>query len=114
MRLVALVIMLFASLSACACDIEFQINLKTLGETVTVELRKGTPGHSRIVSSKQSSGGRVRFDGICPGNYFLAIGDDNYVSVTPVRTFEEGHGYESNIRLQRGHGNVEKKSRSGL
>lgn len=114
MKTAALIAGLLFSLPALACDIDYDINLKTLGQTVNVELREGKPGRSKVVDTKRSSGGHVNFNGLCPGNYFLAIGDENYVDVTPIRTFEAGYGYESEIRVQQGHGNVNKKKRSAL
>ena len=114
MRIPAIILSLFISLPALACDIEFVVNLKTLGQTVNVELREGKPGRSKVMETKRSSGGVVRFSSLCPGGYFLAIGDETYVHVTPNQTFEEGYEYESNIRLQQGHGNVDRKKRSAL
>lgn len=114
MKVVAAVASLFISLPVFACDVGYVVNLKTLGQTVDVELRTGAPGHSAVVEKKRSSGGRVHFDGLCPGPYFLAIGNSNDVQVTPIRTFEAGYEYESEIRLQQGHGNVARKKRSAL
>lgn len=97
-----------------ACDAEFNITLQTFGEGVLVELRLGEPGQSRVVKAARSSGGLVQFAPLCPGRYFLAIGDDESVSVTPVRNFENGVVYSSRITLQRGAGNVSRKSRKSL
>lgn len=105
---------LFLSFGAIACNIELKIELQTFGENVIVELRKGSPGNSRPVKSQRSQGGQVRFDSLCPGNYFLAIGNDDSVSVTPVRNFEENVSYSSRITMQRGSGNVSKQSRKNL
>lgn len=113
-KIIAVVTSLFVSLPALACDVGYVVNLKTLGQTVNVELREGAPGRSSVVERKRSSGGRVLFNGLCPGNYFLAIGDSNDVQVTPVRAFDAGYDYESEIRLQTGHGNVDRKKRSSL
>jgi len=97
-----------------ACDAEFNITLQTFGEGVLVELRSSEPGKSRVVKSARSSGGLVQFAPLCSGSYFLAIGDDQSVSVTPVRHFENGVAYSSRITLQRGAGNVSHKSRNSL
>lgn len=110
----AILIFVFSSQAFANCDIDYSVNLKTLGQSVIVELRNGVPGKSQVVSTKRSSGGAVNFDALCAGKYFLAIGDDESVDVTPVRTFEEGHGYSSEIVTQRRHGNVSKKKRSSL
>jgi len=99
---------------AIACSIDFTINLETFGEGVTVELRTGAPGNSRIVKTQRSNGGTVFFGGLCPGPYFLAIGNGETVNVTPVRQFEDNGRYESTLRMQRGSGNVSKKSRNAL
>lgn len=103
-----------ASGITCACGTEFQIALETFGEGVTVELRTGQPGASRVVRSTRSSGGNVSFSGLCAGSYFLAIGNNDDVSVTPVRQFDHNMTYKSKITMQRGTGNVSKKSRNSL
>lgn len=102
------------STAAFACDISFNVELQTFGENVTVELRAGTPGKSRPVASRKSMGGRVDFRSLCAGSYFLAIGNDDTVSVTPVKQFQDDHDYSSRITLQRGSGNVSKRSRKSL
>lgn len=96
------------------CDIDFNIELETYGEGVTVELRSGVPGNSKVMSSKSSRGGYVGFSGLCPGQHFLAIGNGESVSVTPTRDFESGHQYSSRIKMQRGSGNVSSRSRGSL
>lgn len=109
------VVSIFLATGAYArCVTTFDINLQTFGEGVLVELRAGSPGNSRVVSSRSSRGGHVGFSGLCPGNYFLAIGNDETISVTPVRYFEDYAGYSSTITLQKGSGNVSKRSRSSL
>ena len=99
---------------ALACSIDFTITLDTFGEGVTVELRNGVPGNSKVVKTQRSSGGTVYFGGLCSGSYFLAIGNSDTVNVTPVRQFEDFASYTSSIKMQRGSGNVSKKSRSSL
>ena len=110
----ALSILLVIGNAAYACNIDFNITLQTFGEGVLVELRSGTPGRSRVVNSTRSSGGNVNFSSLCPGSYFLAIGNDESVSVTPVRNFEENVSYSSSITMQRGTGNVGRQSRKSL
>jgi hypothetical protein len=100
--------------SAVACNTEYNITLQTFGEGVLVELRSGTPGKSRIVQSRKSSGGEVNFANMCPGNYFLAIGNEDSVSVTQTQYFEADAIYTGNIVMQRGSGNVSHKSRKAL
>ena len=97
-----------------ACNIDFNIELQTFGENVNVELRSGSPGHSRRISSQTSHGGRVSFNNLCPGSYFLAIGNDDYVNVTPVRQFQSDYTYSSRLTIKRGSGNVSKQSRKSL
>lgn len=96
------------------CTTSFSVSLETFGEGVTVELRSGTPGSSKLVDVAQSSGGIVRFGGLCAGSYFLAIGNSDSVNVTPVRNFENGMEYSSSIRMQRGSGNVSSRRRNDL
>lgn len=105
---------LVVSGSALACNTEYNITLETFGEGVLVELRLGSPGNSKVVRSTKSSGGSVSFSNLCPGNYFLAIGNDDNVSVTQTRFFENDMVYSGRIVLQRGSGNVSKKSRKSL
>jgi hypothetical protein len=113
-KFLALIFVLALSFNATACNIDFSIELQTFGENVNVELRSGAPGRSRAVASHRSQGGRVSFDKLCSGSYFLAIGNDDSVSVTPVRQFESDYRYTSKITVQRGSGNVSKKSRKSL
>ena len=114
MKFFAFFLALALSFSATACNIDFNIELQTFGENVNVELRRGTPGKSRPVTSHRSQGGHVGFSDLCPGSYFLAIGNDDYVSVTPTRQFEMDHVYSSRITMQKGSGNVSKQSRKSL
>ena len=96
------------------CGIKFTIDLKTFGENVSVELRSGSPGSSRVVDTKRSQGGNVIFVGLCPGSYFLAVGNDDYVTVTPVQQFAFGENHTGSLTIQRGSGNVSKQSRKNL
>lgn len=100
--------------SSWGCTISYTVSLQTFGEGVNVELRTGTPGNSRVLSSSQSHGGTVRFGNLCPGTYFLAIGNGDSVSVTPVRAFESGVDYTSTLTMQRGIGNVSSRRKSDL
>jgi hypothetical protein len=109
-----LIVCMTMSIAASACNIDFNIDLQTFGENVSVELRSGSPGRSKPVRNQRSQGGHVGFDHLCPGSYFLAIGNDDNVSVTPVRQFEIDHTYSSRITVQRGSGNVSKQSRKSL
>lgn len=100
--------------AAHACSTVWNIFLETFGEGVTVELRAGAPGSSKVVATRQSHGGQVGFARLCAGNYFLAIGNEEQVSVTPVRTFQNNASYSSRIIVQPGAGNVTTRSRSSL
>jgi hypothetical protein len=44
----------------------------------------------------------------------LAIGNDDSVSVTPVREFREGVSYNSTITITKGSGNISRRSRKSL
>lgn len=112
--LMGALVSLFVTETALACNTEYNITLETFGEGVLVELRSGIPGNSKVVQSRKSNGGNVSFRGLCPNSYFLAIGNDDSVSVTQVRYFEADAIYTSRITLQRGSGNVSKKSRKNL
>jgi hypothetical protein len=100
--------------NAWECNIGYSVSLQTFGEGVSVELRQGTPGNSRPISTSYSSGGTVRFSSLCPGNYFLAIGNGESVSVTPVRSFDTGIDYSSTLTMQRGTGNVTSRRKGDL
>ena len=109
-----LLINLVTAGSTFACNTEYNITLETFGEGVLVELRSGSPGSSSVIRSTKSSGGLVRFNSLCPGNYFLAIGNGDNVSVTQPRYLENESIYTGRITMQRGSGNVSNKSRKSL
>ena len=111
---IVLILTLVLVPTAKACTTMWNITLETFGEGVTVELRSGTPGNSKVVATRKSSGGEVEFSGLCAGDYFLAIGNSEQVSVTPMRAFQNGATYSSRIVVQRGTGNVSRRSRSSL
>ena len=100
--------------TAIACTTRYNITLETFGEGVLVELRSGKPGSSKVIQSRKSNGGNVSFGNLCQGNYFLAIGNDDSVSVTQTRFFEADATYNGRITLQRGGGNVSRQSRNSL
>jgi hypothetical protein len=113
-RLAVIAFALMGPTVAVACNTNFEITLETFGEGVTVELRTGKPGSSRVLHTRRTSGGAVRFEKLCAGSYFLAIGNEETVSVTPVRQFEDDSIYKSRITVQRGSGNVGSQSRKSL
>jgi ankyrin repeat protein len=94
------------------CSTSLTVELETFGEGVTIELRRGIPGTSTMISRQQSSGGRVYFNKLCSGSYFMAIGNEDDVDVTPVRQFNDNAQYQSRIVVQRG--NISRKSRKTL
>jgi hypothetical protein len=55
----------------------------------------------------------ICFTDLFAGQYFLTIGDNNYVDVTPTRLFESGYGYSGEITIS-SVGNVKKKKRKDL
>jgi hypothetical protein len=113
-RKLVLMPLVVLSASAFACNASYTVHLQTFGEGVLVELRAGAPGASRVARSAQSTGGTVSFSDLCPGGYFLAIGNEESVSVGPVRFFENDHTYTSRIALQKGSGNLTRRSRKSL
>lgn len=96
------------------CDIAYSVQLETIGEGVLVELRAGYPGRSQVERATKTAGGTVRFDGICPGPHFFAIGNSESVQVGPVRQLETGVAYTGRIVMQRGSGNMERRARASL
>lgn len=113
-QLAVIALGLLGPAAAMACSTDFEITLETFGEGVTVELRSGKPGQSKVLQSRRSSGGSVSFAGLCQGSYFLAIGNGDTVSVTPVRQFEDDATYRSRITMKKGSGNVGTQSRKSL
>jgi len=112
--LISIFLLISVNGTAIACNTQYNITLQTFGEGVLVELRSGSPGSSQVVQSRRSNGGAVNFGNLCPGNYFLAIGNDDSVSVTQTRYFEPDKIYTGSIVMQRGNGNVSNKSRKSL
>jgi len=112
--LLSLFFIVLFPIQVVACNVDYDVELQTFGENVNVELRSGVPGRSMVVSNRRSSGGHVYFNNLCAGSYFLAIGNGDTVSVTPVRQFALDYSYTSRITIQRGSGNVSSKSRGSL
>lgn len=112
--LATLILLTSISTEAISCNSDYNINLETFGEGVLVELRIGRPGASKVARATRSSGGLVSFSGLCAGNYFIAIGNEEYVSVGPIRDFDGESIYNSRIVLQRGTGNLTKQARKSL
>lgn len=96
------------------CDIAYSVQLETMGEDVLIELRAGHPGRSQVERAKKTAGGTVSFESICPGPHFFAIGNSESVQVGPVRQLEAGASYTGRIVMQRGSGNMERRSRASL
>ena len=97
-----------------ACSTVLEVQLQTFGAGVTVELRRGSPGSSSVVASQKTTGGTIYFRRLCPGHYFMAIGNDEDVQVTPEHDFEDNHQYQSKITMQSGTGNIGRRSRKSL
>ena len=95
-----------ASKKDSACNIEFRVILETYGDNVKVELRVGEIGNSFPLVIKQSNSGKLEYKELCPSKYFLAIGNDKEVSITPVQDFEKGKIYTSTVHLTSGVGNM--------
>lgn len=96
------------------CNIDFKVILETYGADVSVELRVGEVGNSFPLVVKQAKGGELNYKKLCPGNYFIAIGDDKNVSTTPVQNFESGKSYTSRVQLTQGVGNMGSARRETL
>jgi len=109
-----LVSTLLFSMSAFACNTDYNIDVQTHGEGVTVELRSGVHGSSTVVASRKTRGGNVSFTGLCAGMYFLAIGNDEYVDATQPSYFQDYMSYSGQITITYGSGNVDKRSRGSL
>ena len=97
-----------------ACATVLQVKLLAIGDDVTIELRRGTPGNSRVVATQKANRGAATFRRLCAGKYFMAIGNDEDVEVTPVHDFQDYHQYQSTIRMQQGAGNIARRPRKAL
>jgi hypothetical protein len=100
--------------NASKCNINYQIKLETYGENVTVELRVGELGNSFPLVIKQAKDGDIAYSGLCPGKYFIAIGNDKNVSTTPVQDFVTNTRYNSKVQLTQGVGNMSSSRREKL
>ena len=52
------------------CSTSWTIQLETFGEGVTVELRQGVPGTSKVLGTEHSSGGTVFFRNLVLARFF--------------------------------------------
>jgi hypothetical protein len=100
--------------SKTKCGIELNVILETFGEDVNVELRSGELGNSFPLVVKRAKSSKLHYDGLCEGNYFIAIGNDDQVSTTPVERFVKGTVYTSTVTLTKGVGNVSSHDRRNL
>jgi len=81
---------------------------------VTVELRVGELGNSFPLVIKQAQDSEISYKGLCPGKYFIAIGDDKNVSTTPIKDFATNNRYTSTVQLTTGVGNMGSARREKL
>jgi hypothetical protein len=96
------------------CGISYEVTLETYGATVNVELRVGAVGKSFPLVVKQAKDGKLNYTNLCPGSYFLAIGDEKNVSTTPVQDFVTGKNYTSKVHMTKGVGNMKSARRDLL
>ncbi len=96
------------------CNIQYLVKLETYGANVNVELRVGEVGDSFPLVIKQAQDGEINYTGLCPGKYFIAIGDDKNVSTTPIRDFATNNRYTSTVQLTKGVGNMGSARREKL
>lgn len=96
------------------CNIDYDVTLETYGENVTVELRVGVIGNSFPLVVKSASAGKLSYGGLCPGKYFLAVGNDKDVSTTPIKEFVNGQKYTSTVHIAKGVGNMGSSRRERL
>jgi len=106
-----------------SCSASYSITLNvdlnskfTNGNTeIMVELRQGTVGNSKIFDTKYFVGrnASVAFSKMCPGAYFIALGNGSQVLVAPTRNFSEGQHVSSNLTVSSS-GNVGARSRNSL
>jgi len=96
--------------------VELSSELTQGNNRVMVELRQGAPGTSKVFDTKYFEGrtGTVSFLEMCPGSYFIAIGNGDSVAVGPVRQFSEGQRRHTRVRVTPSSGNISSKRRSGL
>ncbi len=94
---------------------------RTLGELfnsdlILIELRRGIVGRSQTVRTKQFRGSSayISFSKLRAGRYFVAIGNDEFVSVGPVHLLMPNERLVNRLRLTIGPGNVTRLKRSDL
>ena len=96
--------------------VELSPELTNNEKDILIELRQGTPGHSKPANRKHFSGhaGIVSFSGMCAGSYFIAIGNGDTVAVGPVHAFSDNQNLHSTIRVTLSQGNIGTMSRGNL
>ena len=72
-----------ASLSAIACNIQITVNVSGHAADEAIELRHGPKGMSRVVGTTGVN------RNLCPGTYFISVGNSEYVMVTGTRNVED-------------------------
>lgn len=74
--------------STCPSSTTININSSGYSGSFAVELRRGNrPGSKRLNGGTASNGGALKFENVCPGNYFYAFGPSDSESVSVTRYF---------------------------
>lgn len=96
--------------------VEFGSEITLNKNQIMVELRQGVPGASKVFDTRYIEGrtGTVSFPRMCPGSYFIVIGNGDSVAVGPVRHFSEGQKVHTRVRVTPSSGNISSKRRSDL
>ena len=72
----------------CLSTASININSSGYGGNFVVELRRGNrPGSQRLNGGTTANGGSLKFENVCPGNYFYAFGPTDSDSVSITRYF---------------------------
>jgi hypothetical protein len=110
--------------SAATCSASYSINLTVelspeltnRKDSVLIELRQGSVGHSKVKDQKQFVGhsGTVIFAKLCAGSYFIDIGNGEKVAVGPIHSLSDNQHLNTTVRVSFAHGNISTMSRSGL
>jgi HEAT repeat protein len=96
--------------------VELNSEISQNEDGIMIELRQGIVGSSRVFDKIRLGGrlGTVTFQGICPGPYFIAIGNGPTVAIGPMHRFEANQRVHSQVNVSFTQGNVSSMSRSML
>lgn len=96
------------------CNIDYSITLEAFSPDTKVELRSGELGNSFSLGIRAAKEGKVGFTSLCPGSFFIAVGNEMDISLGPVQEFSKGKIYNSKVHMTRDLGNMKTMRRELL